>query len=102
SLRFEHFATNLFNQSEYDMLCDIFNENTNAEFIVKDEKGNINLIQRTSNFTIPNYDSIYHTLKNEATELNLTKTDAKKYVVETFEDFAKQDRKSTRLNSSHV
>jgi|10_taG_2_1085330.scaffolds.fasta_scaffold03148_8 hypothetical protein len=99
NLRFENFEPNLFNQSEYDMLCEIFNENTNAEFIVKDEKGNINLIQRTSNFTIPNYDIIYNTLKNEATELNLTKTEAKKCVVETFEDFEKQNSITNKINT---
>lgn len=98
SLRFENFETNLFNQSEYDMLCEIFNENTNAEFILKDEKGNINLIQRTSNFTIPNYDSIYHTLKNEATKLNLTKTEAIKYVAESFEETEKQIRITNKIN----
>lgn len=99
NLRFENFEPNLFNQSEYDMLCEIFNENTNAEFIVKDEKENINLIQRTSNFTIPNYDSIYHTLRNEATELNLTKTEAIKYVAEIFENTEKQNNITNKINT---
>lgn len=99
NLRFENFEPNLFNQNEYDMLCEIFNENTNAEFIVKDEKGNVNLIQRTSNFTLPNYDIIYITLKNEATELNLTKTEAIRYVIETFEDFAKQNNITNKINT---
>lgn len=99
SLIFENFEPNLFNQSEYDTLCEIFNENTNAEFIVKDEKGNINLIQRTQNFTIPSYELIYNTLKNEATELNLTKIEAIKYVVETFEDLEKQNSITNKINT---
>jgi hypothetical protein len=99
NLRFVNFEPNLFNQNEYDMLCEIFNDNTNVEFIVKDEKGNINLIKRTPNFTIPNYEIIYNTLKNEAAELNLTKTEAIRYVVETFEDLEKQNSITNKINT---
>ena len=99
NLGFENFEVNLFNQNEYDLLCEIFNENPNTEFIVKDENGKINLIQKTSNFTIPNYDSIYHTLKNEAAELNLRKIEAKKYVAETFEDLEKQNSITNKINT---
>jgi hypothetical protein len=98
NLRFVNFEPNLFNQNEYDMLCEIFNDNTNVEFIVKDEKGNINLIKRTPNFTIPNYEIIYNTLKNEAAELNLTKTEAIRYVFETFEDLEKQNSITNKIN----
>jgi hypothetical protein len=98
NLQFENFEPTIFNQNEYDMLCEIFNDNTNVEFIVKDEKGNINLIKRTPNFTIPNYEIVYNTLKNEATKLKLTKKEAIRYVVETFEDLEKQNSITNKIN----
>lgn len=97
-LTFEYFEPNLFNQNEYDTLCEIFDENTNAEFILKDEKGNINLIKRTQTYTIPNYSIIHNILQNESNQLNLTKDQAVQYVVETIENKDKQNFIINKIN----
>lgn len=99
-LKFENFEPNLFNQNEYNQLCEIFNEEENVELIVKDEKGNINFIRRTPNFSLPEFSSMFNILDQEASKLTLSKDDAIKYITEVFEDsIIKQKDIINKVNS---
>ncbi|ARN70388.1 hypothetical protein BST91_01325 [Nonlabens tegetincola] len=64
-LSYEKFESDLFNQNEYYELCSIYDNDNNIEFIVKDDIGNINIIKRTNNFTLPEFEKINDTLKKK-------------------------------------
>jgi len=82
---FEKFESDLFNQNEYDELCDVFGNDNNIEFIVKDDIGNINIVKRTNNFTIPEFELINDTLKRENAKINITKDLALSLINKVFE-----------------
>ncbi|WP_157559982.1 hypothetical protein U8527_08615 [Kordia algicida OT-1] len=84
-IEFEKFESDLFNQNEYDELCDIYNENTNIEFIVKDDIGNVNIITRTNNYTIPEYQKISSILEKESREISITKSQVINAVNQVFD-----------------
>ncbi|MGH1383994.1 MAG: hypothetical protein ACRBBL_04685 [Kordia sp.] len=84
-IEFEKFESDLFNQNEYDELCDIYNENTNIEFIVKDDIGNVNIITRTNNYTIPDYQKISSVLDKESREISITKSQVINAVNQVFD-----------------
>ncbi|SNV51197.1 Uncharacterised protein [Chryseobacterium taklimakanense] len=98
NLKFEIFEPNLFNQTEFDMLCKAFEENNNVEFLVKDEKGNINLINKTPFYTIPNYGLLFKKLHNESIPLKLSRIDAIKYLSEIVENVKNGDEIIARIN----
>ncbi|MCY1719235.1 hypothetical protein OU798_02725 [Prolixibacteraceae bacterium Z1-6] len=79
---FEKFIRDLFNQSEFDDLCDIFDNSTNIEFIVKDNNSNVNSIKRTQDYTLPEFDEIHEILSNESESIKLSKEEAETYVKE--------------------
>ena len=91
-LTFDAFEPNLFNQSEYDILCNIFNEDSNVEFIIKDDIGNINSIKRTQKFSLPEFDIIFETLKQESKQIKLTKQQAIQYINGIFQDSLKKKK----------
>lgn len=93
-LHFEKFESDLFNQNEYDELCDVFGNENNTEFIVKDDIGNINTVKRTNNFTIPEFEIINDTLKKENAKINITKDLALTLINEIFETGKAQEFKS--------
>lgn len=99
NLFFEEFVPNLFNQNEFNSLCDIFDSDVNVEFIIKDNKGNINSIKKTSNFTLPEFDIIYDILSQEANPIRLTKQDADKLIKETISDKLKLNNIIAKVNS---
>ncbi|CAL2083037.1 putative ATPase [Tenacibaculum dicentrarchi] len=84
-LSYEKFEADLFNQSEYDELCSIYDNDSNIEFIVKDDIGNINIIKRTSNFTLPEFEKINDTLIKENSKISIKKDLALSVVNEVFE-----------------
>ena len=97
-LEFEQFERHLFNQNEYDELCHIFDEDSNTEFIVKDNKGNINSIKKTANFSLPEFESIYEILSKESENLKINKEQVISYVEEIFE-LPKQNEFIQKINS---
>lgn len=101
-LHYEKFESNLFNQNEYDELCNIFDEDINVEFIVKDDIGNINIIKRTNNFPIPEFETIYEVLANESKKIILTKNEAIGYIKEVFSALEKQDDLINKIQSLEV
>ncbi len=98
-LSFEKFIPDLFNQQEFDDLFTIFDNDSNVEFIVKDNLGNINSIKRTNNYTLPEFDTIHEFLLQESKPIKLTKIDAKKYIVENFDDDLKLKTSLASLQS---
>ncbi len=91
---FERFESDLFNQNEYDDLCDVFGDDKNIEFIVKDDTGNINIVKRTNNFTIPKYQKISEVLEKESIEIKITRTTAVNIINELFEKEKAQELKN--------
>ncbi len=91
--RFEKFESDLFNQNEYDELCDVFGDDNNIEFIVKDDIGNINIVKRTNNFTIPEYQKINEVLEKENAKIKITRIDAVNIINELFEKGKAQEFK---------
>ena len=65
SMYFQEKEMSLFNQSEFDNLISIFQSDENIEGIVQNDEGAINIIRRSSLFTIPDFENIYSKLKNE-------------------------------------
>lgn len=98
----EKFESNLFNQNEYDELCDIFNQDKKIEFIVKDDVGNINIIKRTNNFPIPEFEKTYKVLANESEKIILTKNEAIDFIKEVFDDLEKQKDFIDKIQSLEV
>ena len=84
-LSYEKFESDLFNQSEYDELCSIYDNDSNIEFIVKDDIGNINIIKRTNNFTLPEFEKINDSLIKENSKISIKKDVALSVVNEVFE-----------------
>lgn len=72
-LSFCNFTPSLFNQSELDIYCDIFNNNDNIEGIVINSNSEINTIQKTNEFTIPDFQYIYNSLELENQEYTFKK-----------------------------
>ncbi|MFL0070076.1 hypothetical protein, partial [Tenacibaculum maritimum] len=101
-LHYEKFESNLFNQNEYDELCNIFDEDINVEFIAKDDIGNINIIKRTNNFPIPEFEIIYDVLVNESKKIILTKNEAINFIKEVFDDLQKQNDFINKIQSLEV
>jgi len=97
-LKFEQFERHLFNQNEYDELCNIFDEDSNTEFILKDDKGNINSIKKTENFSLPEFESIYEILSKESENIKINKQQVISYVEEVFE-LPKQNEFIQKINS---
>ncbi len=92
-VHFEKFKSDLFNQKEYDELCDIFADDSNIEFIVKDDIGNINIVKRTNSFTIPEYQKISEVLEKEDAKIKITRTNAVNTINELFEKEKAQEFK---------
>lgn len=86
NLSFEKFTVDFFNQNEFNNLSEIFDNNLNTEFIVKDNLGNINSITKTKNYTLPEFDEIYNVLFQENEAIKLTQKDAEKYIRQDFKD----------------
>lgn len=101
-LHYEKFESNLFNQNEYDELCNIFDEDVNVEFIVKDDIGNINIIKRTNNFPFPEFETIYDVLTNESKKIILTKKEVINFIKEIFDDLEKQNNLINKVQSLEV
>jgi len=97
-LEFEQFERHLFNQNEYDELCNIFDEDTNTEFVLKDNNGNVNSIKRTKKFSLPEFENIYNSLSKESEALNLNKKQIISFVKEIFEQ-PKQSEFISKINS---
>ena len=68
SMSFEKKELSLFNQSEFDDLISIFSEDKSVEGIIKNDKGEINVIQLTDLFTLPDFQNIYGKLLSEDKE----------------------------------
>lgn len=100
-LDFEKFESDLFNQNEYDELCSIYDDDNNIEFIVKDNIGNINIVKRTNNFTIPEFEIINDTLIKENAKINITKDLAFNIINEVFETGKAQEFKS-KINQIEI
>ncbi|QSS96117.1 hypothetical protein [Psychroflexus sp. ALD_RP9] len=98
---FEKFESDLFNQNEYDELCDAFGNDNYTEFIVKDDIGNINIIKRTNNFTIPEFELINDILTKETAKINITKDLVLKLIGEVFETEKAQGLKS-KINQIEI
>lgn len=64
-MQFEVKEQTLFNQSEFDDLISIFDEDSTVEGVVKNHLGHINIIKRTGLYTLPNFSEIYGQLKAE-------------------------------------
>ncbi|MCG8803162.1 hypothetical protein [Tenacibaculum finnmarkense] len=86
NLSFEKLPVDFFNQNEFNNLCEIFNDNSNTEFIVKDNLGNTNSITKTKNYTLPEFDEIHNVLFQENEAIILTQKDAEKYIRQDFKD----------------
>ncbi len=65
-MAFEKKEPSLFNQSEFDDLISIFEGDKNINGIIKNDLGQINIITRTSLFTLPEYLTIYNKLLGES------------------------------------
>ncbi|WP_249981344.1 hypothetical protein [Polaribacter sp. Z022] len=85
-LSFEKFESDLFNQNEYDELCSIYDNDSNIEFIIKDDIENINIIKRTNNFTIPEFEKLNDTLIKENSKISIKKDLALSLMNEVFEN----------------
>lgn len=72
-ITFNNFEPSLFNQSEFDTYCDIFNNTENIEGIVINPKNQINIIKRSSEFAIPDYQFIHNSLELENQEHTFNK-----------------------------
>ena len=96
---FEEFVPDLFSQNEFNNLCDIFESDINVEFIVKDNRGNVNTIKKTANYTLPEFDTIYDILNQEYEPIKLTKKEADKLIRETTSDDLKLNSIIARVNS---
>ncbi|NVK73882.1 MAG: hypothetical protein HWE24_10400 [Oceanospirillaceae bacterium] len=82
-LHFETFVPDLFNQHEYDQLCDIFNENSSVEYVIKDHLGNVNCIESTEGITLPDFSYLELHLSRENAPIELNKEMAIQFVEET-------------------
>lgn len=82
-MRFEVKEHTLFNQSEFDDLISIFNEDSNIEGVVKNHLGHINVIKRTDLYTLPNFDEIYSQLKAENKNDNFKISDVNQWLSES-------------------
>ncbi|OUS11654.1 hypothetical protein A9Q93_11080 [Nonlabens dokdonensis] len=65
SMSFERKEPSLFNQSEFDDLITIFSDDKSVEGIIKNDKGDINIIRRSDLFTLPEFQNIYKKLLAE-------------------------------------
>ncbi|MGJ8667593.1 MAG: hypothetical protein ACSHW7_14575 [Patiriisocius sp.] len=65
SMSFERKEPSLFNQSEFDDLITIFSDDKSVEGIIKNDKGDINVIRRSDLFTLPEFQNIYKKLLSE-------------------------------------
>lgn len=65
SMSFERKEPSLFNQSEFDDLITIFTDDKSVEGIIKNDKGDINIIRRSDLFTLPEFQNIYKKLLAE-------------------------------------
>ncbi len=99
NLSFEKFVPDLFSQNDFNGLCDIFENDVNTEFIVKDNKGNINCIKKTKNYTIPEFDVIYKVLYQESEPIKLTRKEAEKHIRECIDDVSKLNIIITNLDA---
>ncbi len=99
ALFFEEFIPDLFSQNDFNNLCDIFESDTNVEFIVKDNQGNINSIKKTNNYTLPEFDIIHDILSQEAKPIKLTKKNADEFIRETIKDDVKLNNIIAKLDS---
>ncbi len=95
---FEKFIRDLFNQSEFDDLCDIFDNDINIEFIVKDNKNNINSIKRTQDYTLPEFDEIHEILSKESESTKLSKEEAETYIKEIIDNDERLNQVLLNLN----
>ncbi|WP_430409818.1 hypothetical protein [Kordia sp.] len=100
-IKFEKFEANLFNQNEYDELCTIYDEENNIEFIVKDDIGNVNIIVKTNNYTIPEYEEISSVLEKESEKIVITKAEVINLINQIFdkEKTSKYNAQITLLNT---
>lgn len=89
TIAFEEFIPSLFNQGEFRDLCEIFDQNQQVECLIKDDKGNINYIEKTNSFTLPKYNEIYNILYKESQKIALSKTQAKQIIDNVFNDESK-------------
>ena len=82
-MKFEIMEQTLFNQSEFDDLISIFNDDSTIEGVVKNHLGHINIIRRTGLYTLPNFKEIYSQLKAENKNDNFKLSDIKQWLSET-------------------
>ncbi|QIE59300.1 hypothetical protein G5B37_06900 [Rasiella rasia] len=82
-MQFEVKEQTLFNQSEFDDLISIFEEDSTVEGVVKNHLGHINVIKRTGLYTIPNFKEIYGQLKAENKNENFKISDVKRWLSDT-------------------
>lgn len=99
NLSFKQFIPDLFSQNEFNDLCNIFEYDTNIEFIIKDNQGNINAIKKTANYTLPEFDLIYDILIQESESIKLTRDESEKYIRAIFKEAGKLNIILTKLNS---
>lgn len=89
-MQFEIKEQTLFNQSEFDDLISIFDEDSTVEGVVKNHLGHINVIKRTVLYTLPNFKEIHSQLKAESKSENFKISDVKLWLSET--DIAEKDK----------
>lgn len=65
AMAFERKELSLFNQSEFDDLIKIFNEDKTVEGIIQNDKEEFNIIRRSELFTLPDFQNIYQRLLSE-------------------------------------
>ncbi|WP_373056372.1 hypothetical protein [Zunongwangia sp. H14] len=82
-MQFEIKEQTLFNQSEFDDLISIFDEDSTVEGVVKNHLEHINVIKRTGLYTLPNFKEIYGQLKAENKNENFKMSDVKQWLSET-------------------
>jgi len=97
-LEFEQFERHLFNQNEYDELCNVFDADSNTEFIIKDDNGNVNSIHKTASFSLPEFESIFNILSKENDKLKISKEKVISFAKEVFE-IQKQNKFISKINS---
>lgn len=82
-LIFEIFEPNLFNQTEFDTYCEIFDMNSNIEGIIINANGEINAIEKSAQYTIPDYETLTNTLSLENKKHEFSKTELIDFINET-------------------
>ena len=98
-MQFEIKEQTLFNQSEFDILISIFNEDSNIEGVVKNHLGHINVIKRTDLYTLPNFKEIYGQLKAENKNNDFKISDVKQWLSDSDVNEKRREHYQTVLNN---